>query len=400
MASLAFDVLKYHRNKGLSRCVSNHLQLSPNDRSRSHSFLTTSEDDHSESTVQGRESTAFSLSSPLLSAKSPEHDPSTPQSQIMPSPRIGGEFVDEELTCSPSMKMIVNLANLYFGNVQNLPPIRGLIIHQLPGNILAHIFHYLDGLSIMQVEQVSASWKRICVAYDQLLWKSLTESLWLSRLEWNRPHVDDQHLLDRIRRLSLSALKKGLVGVDVSRCIEKLDFQLALQAHLLFYPLLTQSSSITSPSSPSRSRRQSYGPSDDETTCCTSSDQSSICSVTKNENSGCCHCYYPNWALVIKEYKASYMYALRECQREGRSFLCHFGEDLSWTSSMNDHQRQWKIVEKEDDRFIVKIQIDSYPVLTVHRERYGLQRGRWKLANDQCLFLQEESIDSIDMPLF
>lgn len=364
MASLAFDVLKYHRNKGLTRCVSNHMQLSPVDRSRSHSFLTASEDTLSESTVQGRESNAFSLSSPLLSTNSPQKDLSTPQSQILSPPRIGGEVVEEELVCSPSMKMIVNLANLYFGPMQNLPPIRGLVIHQIPVNILAHIFHYLDGLSMMQVEQVSASWRRVCVAYDQLLWKSLTESLWLSRLEWNRPHADNQHLLDRIRRLSLSALKKGLVGVDVSRCIEKLDFQLALQAHLLFYPLLTQSSStIPSPSSPARARRQSYGPSDDETTCCTSSDQSSICSVAKNESSGCCHCYYPNWALVIKEYKASYMYALRECQREGlllaelssitwrllylsntgRSFLCHFGEDLSWTSTMNDHQRQWKV---------------------------------------------------------
>ena len=51
-------------------------------------------------------------------------------------------------------------------------------IKDLPEEVLRAVFCYLNSTSLLEAEAVCTFWKKVCIVYDEDLWKSLGDGLW------------------------------------------------------------------------------------------------------------------------------------------------------------------------------------------------------------------------------
>jgi hypothetical protein len=190
----------------------------------------------------------------------------------------------------------------------------------LPLELLTNIFEFLLPLELLNVAECSKLWF-IAVSKDKQLWEPHAKNIW-NRFEFNKPDLENIDLLKRIKKIPLVTLKRFLMRIDLSRCIEKLDFQRMMLSKLLF-----QKKSLSN-----RSLRV----------------------------------YYPEWALKIGVFKASYFYSVKEVKRTEimMSELCQihwafhfkraeFPDNVEWTSSflpdytmksdLNEQSYTWQV---------------------------------------------------------
>jgi hypothetical protein len=188
---------------------------------------------------------------------------------------------------------------------------------RLPESVLVQVFQYLNGKSLLSVETVSCLWCQLCKLHEQQLWKHNLHRLWNMML-WNKLNEDMQYIYERVRTLPISKLKKMLVGIDLSRCVEKADYQRMLIAHLVFGYHMKKELVGSDPRFAGKF-------------------------VT---------IYYPEWALRMGLYKASYAFAKREFKRKELflSELC----SISWIFKFKDETQfqhppeGWRVKFNED----------------------------------------------------
>lgn len=258
--------------------------------------------------------------------------------------------------------------------------------HSLSSDLLFYIFTFQDFDSIQNCLLVSRIWQEIINSTygDSKLWFNLYRNF-TSKYSAN---VTEMSILDRTKALPAGSLRKFLAqsNVDTSQCIEIGDFRAILIAFIIF------------------GRRIS-------------------CSTQRL-------LHYPEWALQLGEWRASFFHARKEFKRSSifMSELCifhwtfkfkphmffqpgvvaedydfenKFNQDFTYFSPMFDQFLHWRIIE-ESGRGIKKIQIEHYPVLTIKR----LADGRWLIENENVTLTQHviaENGDSIDpnpTPLF
>ena len=193
-------------------------------------------------------------------------------------------------------------------------------------------------------------------------------------------------LMDRIKKLSMMELRKALVGVDTSHCVEKPDYQKVLQAFLLFgiKPMTERDLRVTRKG------------------------------IT-----------YPDWALNINEAKATYFHATREAQRtelyKSELLKCEwafwfklaqddqgrlhdvemlsrttdfeiqkhkvvFFDNGTMTSSIHSNELHYSIQAEGCDsnpfmHQIMTIQVENYPPLHCYRQTNGV----WTLENQNVV---------------
>jgi hypothetical protein len=98
-------------------------------------------------------------------------------------------------------------------------------------DILCQIFLYLSIEEILIAPLVCRRWKKNVDKKDEVLWNPYVLSLWENKVI-NQP--SELVLRRRVQSLPLNLLKRALSRVDVSRCLEKPDFQNMLIARLIF----------------------------------------------------------------------------------------------------------------------------------------------------------------------
>ncbi|KAI9202689.1 uncharacterized protein BJ171DRAFT_165805 [Polychytrium aggregatum] len=99
---------------------------------------------------------------------------------------------------------------------------------QLPDDILLRIMLYLDGQTLCKMMQTNRRTHRLILQYEQLLWRTLTESRWLTLVNDNhilsinphsaisksepRAHTELSHIVAETQSLSLSDKKQSRAG--------------------------------------------------------------------------------------------------------------------------------------------------------------------------------------------
>lgn len=171
-------------------------------------------------------------------------------------------------------------------------------IQSFSDDLLFLIFAFLPAPDLLHAGRVNTLWHSIIEQKDELLYKHLTTLLW-EGLSFNQ--AKEVNVLRKVEQLTLTALKRSLVGIDLSRCIEKKDFQRTLLAKLLF------------------------------------------CNVMGRELKGedarfkgkYLSMYYPDWSLEIPSYKASYYYTKNEITRKTINIyeLCK----IEWIFKFKNH---------------------------------------------------------------
>ncbi len=136
---------------------------------------------------------------------------------------------------------------------------------------LTLIFDYFHPVDLLNGSECCKQWLSITTQKDKLLWEKHSVVLWKG-ITVNCPNVENLNILDRIKHISLLQLKRALSRVDISRCIEKIDFQRMFLAKVLFGNKSAQ-------------------------------------------NSTALRIFYPEWALKIGLYKATYFHSLNERHR-------------------------------------------------------------------------------------
>ena len=168
---------------------------------------------------------------------------------------------------------------------------------RLPEDILGSIFQYLTFPDLLHIEVVCAQWRGLCHALDSELWVPVVAKGWSQNI--NRP--SELKLLGRIQSIPLSKLKKSLRGIDLTRCVEKVDYQKMLQAKLLFEKVMEEE--------------------------------------LKGEDvrfaGKYLSMYYPNWALTIAPMKASFIHYTVDARRHEiySSELC----SIKWVFRFKEH---------------------------------------------------------------
>jgi hypothetical protein len=147
----------------------------------------------------------------------------------------------------------------------------------IPNEVLVIVFQYCECSTLTTVELVSTHWRSLVRQFDIEIWSHITNELW--KTVPNRPSIQNIEL--RIKDLPLSVLKKSLRAIDLTRCLEKSDFQSMLKAKLLFSR--TMEKELSGDDVRFRGRYMTQ--------------------------------YYPEWALKIAAMKASYFHANHEVQR-------------------------------------------------------------------------------------
>ena len=289
------------------------------------------------------------------------------------------------------------------------------------------ISQHLDANELLQFSEVSVLFREVCDSTDLWIAPGIFDSAWkrneageskriqvrelhrtrtsgLSKLEEkelnppeyliHNPHkLGDQEqqrditlMLDRVKELNGSDLRKALGRVDLSRCVEKLDYQLHLQALLLFgnRPQLIEGNVST------RSAKNTY----------------------------------PDFALNINPGKASYFHAIKEAKRtcilktellnckwefffkyaqddQGRlhdvemlnrtcgyqiqKYGVQFFEDGTMQSDIHTERLTYSYEVDCQDNFplqIESIQVHTYPSLHCYRSR---DTGNWVLENQNVV---------------
>lgn len=215
--------------------------------------------------------------------------------------------------------------------------------------------------------------------HDQDLWTNHVREVW-RKTGWTHNVPLDVCLLHRVKsQLSMIELKRTLLRVDTSRCLEKQDFQVMTAAFLLF-----GLRGVNPPTNVKKSLKT----------------------------------YLPQWALEMGIFKASYFFALKETRRtkevtktelcaiSWRFFFKHeqdmdgdyvlrskFREDNTMTSDMHNNILTWDWWEVEGQPRMVRV--EQYPPLHASR----LSNGLWRMENMYVFMIQEESLDEDKIPL-
>lgn len=242
-------------------------------------------------------------------------------------------------------------------------------------DLLYCIFSYFSVENIIQTGTVNKRWQGVLSRDEGALWIFFLDELWKDK-SVNVPAV--KTILDRIKALPLGLVKRALHRVDISRCIEKPDFQRMLIVRLLF---------------------GERGP--------------------KKR----CFCFFPEWALRMGQYKASYFEAKKDMRRQDItvSELCRikwvfhfkhhqpmdqdtdgpsptwestFSEDFTMNSAMHSERLTWQFIDNGPHTRRM-IQVEQYPPLTCTR----LPSGGWRLDNHYVWLEQTVSIDADNVPL-
>lgn len=205
-------------------------------------------------------------------------------------------------------------------------------IDKIPEEILRNIFQYCDPSSLLAIEETCTEWRSTCKKYDRDIWISHIEALW-DRFTMNRP--DNSSVLQRIAKLTTGKMIKMLRHIDLSRCVEKKDYQRMLFAKLVFERKMIKELGRSDPRFKGRYLSM----------------------------------YYPDWSLVIPEFKASYFYTRCDVERKvlhsselcaihwrfrfknyadasGMSFASVFYEDGTMESEVQQQQYQWRVRAK------------------------------------------------------
>ena len=96
--------------------------------------------------------------------------------------------------------------------------------------LLCQILLYLGVDDLLIIPLVCSRWKRTD-SEDEMLWRPHVTTLWKDKAV-NRP--SEMALMERVKTLPLSLMKRALFRVDISRCVEKPDFRSMLIARLIF----------------------------------------------------------------------------------------------------------------------------------------------------------------------
>ena len=96
--------------------------------------------------------------------------------------------------------------------------------------LLCQILLYLTAADLLIIPLVCNRWKDTNTQ-DEILWRPHVTNLWKD-ITVNRP--SEMVLIERVKSLPLSLMKRALFRVDISRCIEKPDFRSMLIARLIF----------------------------------------------------------------------------------------------------------------------------------------------------------------------
>lgn len=170
---------------------------------------------------------------------------------------------------------------------------------------LTGAFTYFSPTELLSGSMCCRLWRNISMK-DKQLWESLCVRLWETVIV-NHPDIENIDLLSRIKNMSLIQIKRSLLRVDVTRCIEKNDFQRMMLAKLLF------------------------------------KDKSA-------KDSTALRIYYPEWALKIGVFKATYFHNARD--RKRTEIL--FGElvAIEWKFNFkNEEQANQAGVQTTSSRF-------------------------------------------------
>ena len=162
-------------------------------------------------------------------------------------------------------------------------------------DIIISIIKYLPVPDLLRATEISKQWYSAYLKDSKNIWEMHTNQVWIeSKMTENIPHIE-MSVLSRIKRLPLSVVRFNLQRVDVTRCIEKIDYQRMLLAYILF------------------------------------GGRSAVDSTRLR-------IYYPPWALQIDEHKATYFQSKRDAKRTQiyMSELCmidwifHFKSDYGY----------------------------------------------------------------------
>lgn len=202
-------------------------------------------------------------------------------------------------------------------------------MRHLPEEVWKNVFEYCDASTVLAAEETCREWRLTCVKYDEDVWKDKIKDLWL-KFEVNRPSSDS--VLDRIRKLSTGKMVKMLRHIDLSRCIEKRDYQRMLLAKLVFEGRMMKELGGEDPRFKGRYLSM----------------------------------FYPDWSLVVAPYKAAFFYTVRDTKRkdlhtselcmikwmfrfknhpyaEGMTFAISFFEDGTSYSEMQQQTYSWRV---------------------------------------------------------
>mmetsp|Transcript_25570 Transcript_25570/g.24449 ORF Transcript_25570/g.24449 Transcript_25570/m.24449 type:complete len:270 (-) Transcript_25570:113-922(-) len=238
-------------------------------------------------------------------------------------------------------------------------------------DLFCQIYMYASIDMLLIAPQINRKWKKNTDNKDAFLWEPSVSAFWVSKT-YNQP--SEKVLKERVKSLPLRSLKLALNRVDISRCVEKPDFQNMVIARLIF-------------GDRSPIKRQAL-------------------------------LYYPEWALHIGDYKASYCQAVKDSRRTDITvtelcmikWLLHFKgsdddsdsptvyktafyEDFSMITAGHG-KLNWQFTEDGYGRQCIAV--ENYPLHTSTR----LKNGQWRIDNEHVWFEQISSIDPDNVPLF
>jgi hypothetical protein len=236
------------------------------------------------------------------------------------------------------------LSGVMSGHSEEQPSSGRCVINIFSDDLLLLIFIYLSADDLFQVDRINVLWHQILRNNDQMLFYPLINLVYndsstpvsrLSLVQYNKPK--EYNIFTRIQQLSLSQIKKSLVGIDLSRCIEKRDYQRMLFSKLLFHGMMEHMLASDDPRFRGKYLSQ----------------------------------YYPDWSLVIPVYKGSYLFHRNDITRkqintyelckinwQGRfknsahqanleqadmTWQIQFNEDLTMFSTIQGHEMNWKV---------------------------------------------------------
>jgi len=198
-----------------------------------------------------------------------------------------------------------------------------------------------------------------------------------------------QTLRSRVNDISMANLRKALIPVDVSRCVEKADWRAMLVAKIIFGD---------------KPKQVAVG------------------------NDKLKKLYYPDWALKLTDGKATYYHALKEAARthitkhelttitwrfqfkqaqdeqgnvfpteslpEGsvRTYASNFFDDFTMMSESHQQIMNWTMQTNAGSNGVpaeVTVQVENFPTLRFSK----LKDGRWRIDNEYVFFFQPSNCD-------
>lgn len=222
-------------------------------------------------------------------------------------------------------------------------------------DMIIFVFSYLHPKDLLSVENCCKRFREL--SSNNLIWTPHLDRIW-KRAIFNKPTF--YLLSERIKSLSITALKSALHDVNTTHCIEKTDYQRALAARLFF-------------------RNRKYP----------------IPYPRKVD--------LPSWSLKMNDYKASYYFSYQERKRnqilkselcsivfcfhfkhspEEGGWSCRFLEDFTMVSQLHgEGVMTWQFIDYHPIDGGNRIQVEQYPILTLRRLNNGSSNGAWEMEN-------------------